>query len=165
MWWNTHMHTRTPTFMNTDFYVRSTRILSAAGTTSWWCVRLTNTTSSPPRQTRGRPATRSWSAPSHLSPGSELSRSEKLLELSRRCFGQTLCSGVHSAGSGWSPLRLAQEWFPRAPGSLLLRCRRWQGGLLDNELKCILEMILNFAMLTLFWAPRGASLSLLRSPL
>ena len=159
---HTHAHTA-PTFINTDFYVRSTRIHSVAGTTSWWCVRLTNTTSSPPRQTRGRPATRSWSAPSHLSPGSELSRSEKLLEFSRRCFGQTLCSGVHSAGPGRSPLRLAQEWFPRAPGSLLLRCRRWQGGLLDNELKS--RLYLTLSLLTLFWAPRGASLSLLRSDL
>ena len=37
------------------------------------------------------------------------------------------CSGVHSAGPGRSPLRLAQEWLPRTPGPLLLRRGRRQG--------------------------------------
>ena len=36
-------------------------------------------------------------------------------------------TGVHSAGPGRSPLRLAQEWLPRTPGPLLLRRGRRQG--------------------------------------
>merc|ERR1712223_2208067 len=36
-------------------------------------------------------------------------------------------AGVHSAGPGRSPLRMAQEWLPRTPGPLLLRRGRRQG--------------------------------------
>ena len=49
-------------------------------------------------------------------------------------------SGVHSAGPGRSPLRLAQEWLPRTPGPLLLRGGRRQGE--DHNIMMVMRIVM-----------------------